>query len=191
MRIDLILGVEGTLTLAPASHQAPGGAPSTKGRVGLDAWDDICEVPVAGAPCIVSSTLIERLNFLSRTTSTYWLTSWAEFAPRTFAPAVGLHGRTWPVLHDRSEDQHRVNDLGWWKAAAVERHLARTPAGTVVWIDDDICDWAQDATGPRAAALLADERLVTVCPPASAGLTPGLLAAVEDLVEEAAARESA
>lgn len=186
MRVDLLWGIEGVLTPAPSGDH-PHHAGHDCG--GLDSWTDMADVRVGAFSCRISPALVERTNFLNRATSGFWLTSWMEFAPRTFAPAAGVHGRSWPVLRDHPEDAPALAAYGWWKAAAVARHLSRTPASRVVWVDDDISSWAIECEA--SASLLADDRLVAVCPPRGCGLTPGLLSAVEDIVEEVAEREAA
>lgn len=179
MRVDLLLGVEGVLTPVPGAADLTVRDASRESTV---------EVLAASMPCRISPALIEKANFLNRLTHGFWLTSWMQHAPRSFAPASGFHGRMWPVLVDRPEDDSALADYGWWKAAAVARHLARTPAEMVVWIDDDINTWA---LGHEASAtLLADDRLVNVCPPPT-GLTPDLIDAVIDVVADASSRTGA
>lgn len=117
-------------------------APMTTG------WPGYVVKRVNGYRITYAPDLIGRINALAARddVTIKWLTTWEDDAPRVLAPAVGLYGHNWTVLHG---DQDDFSGRDWWKLKAIDADVAAHPEDRFVWLDDDIAaepdavEWAR------------------------------------------------
>jgi len=176
--IPVFVDVDGVINALPNSPQDLGHWPA-------DTWrEDKIYMPSLDMTVKVtwSIAVIERLRKIEALpqSSMIWSTTWLEKAPELLAPVVGL-GHGWPIAHLASATGDRWFD--WWKATrvyeAVEEH------GRAIWIDDDIDAWTSMLRiGDRLDELdWIDDRVLTVCPARSRGLTKHELTTIEEFLQ--------
>jgi hypothetical protein len=110
-------------------------------------------------PIKVAVPVIEFVNMIheQKLTDIIWHTTWQHGAEEV-AKAVGLP-RGLPVLDapEFAAWNHRTA-VGWWKTAAVQRHLDLTAAPTL-WIDDDLdMGWDVGMRAPNGLKVIAPDQ---------------------------------
>jgi len=129
-----------------------------------------------------STCVIDRLRAIEarRDVEMIWSTTWNTRARSALAPLIGI-GHHWKVITEFVPAEGRV--LDWWKATHVYQALQLHDR--VVWIDDDIDAWiSMHRIAGRLDALdWIDDRVLTVCPASSRGLTDQDLTAIEEFLQ--------
>jgi len=150
-----------------------------------DTWrEDLVYSPSLGMALNVtwSTAVIDRLRAIEALphSEMIWSTTWLEKAPELLAPVIRL-GHVWPVAHPGVGSGDRWFD--WWKAPRV--YEAAEEHGRAVWIDDDIDAWVSMLRiGGRLDELdWIDDRVLTVCPASSRGLTDHELTTIEEFLQ--------
>ena len=151
-------------------------------------------------PIIWSPTVVETLVrwYDEGLCDVQWLTTWQSNAQRDLSRLLGLP--EWPVLGGDCEipvSRRLPGHLGllesdygsdstdralrgmWWKADLVLDLLAAEPALPVLWLDDDLCDYAV-----LQGHLDARYDVLALSPASTTGLTPQLLATAQAWLEQ-------
>jgi hypothetical protein len=100
-----------------------------------------------------------------------WLTTWAEKADELLAEPMGLprglrvHARPGAASTGFSGEWRGAS--GWWKLAAAREVVLQQPGRSIVWIDDDLAEQADDVV----KWLSANPHVLVVAPDLFVGLT--------------------
>lgn len=83
-----------------------------------------------------SHELIHRINKIAQYDSVniIWLTTWADDAPKTISPLMGLDGQNWEVLKGGDP----MDMQNWWKFKLIREHVEQTKPDKIIWTDDDL-----------------------------------------------------
>lgn len=128
-----------------------------------------------------STCVIDRLRAIEARDDVemIWSTTWTTRARSSLAPLIGI-GHHWKVVTEFVSAEDR--GLDWWKAT--HAYQALQSHDRVVWIDDDIDAWVRMLRiGGRLDELdWIDDRVLTVCPDTSKGLTAHELTTIEEFL---------
>ena len=177
MTVPVFVDVDGVINAMPDKADDLDHWPS-------DSWRrDFIYMPAFAEALLItwSTAAIDGLRLLEQTPGVemVWCTTWKHRAPELLAPIIGL-GAQWEYKDELITNAPRWFD--WWKATRV--YEAVQERGRAVWIDDDIDAWTRMLRmGGRLDELdWLDDRVLTVCPDTSTGLTAHELTTIEEFL---------